>query len=248
MCIRDRYGNTLVDAIGALPDLRYDAIVVDEGQDFRDEWWTALECALEDRKVGVFYIFFDDNQRVFGDAGALPEDFQRFDLIENVRNARSIAELAVRFYDGPRLPAPIGPVGGPVERIEATAADVGKRVTDVIMRVCSQEGIQPRDVVVLAPAASTALVELEAIRLPQGYKLTAAPKDAREILLTSIEEFKGLERAVVIWVALDEGGVEDAADDTFAALAYVGTSRARSHLIVVGDTKTLGRLDAAKRK
>ncbi|MBK8027680.1 MAG: hypothetical protein IPK19_41445 [Chloroflexi bacterium] len=36
---------------------RYDAVIVDEGQDFRSEWWLAVEAALVDPRAGILYIF-----------------------------------------------------------------------------------------------------------------------------------------------------------------------------------------------
>ena len=63
--------------------------------------------------------------------------------------------------------------------------------------------------------------------------------EERDILLTSIESFKGLERPVVVLVGVDGSDL-----DRFAALAYVGISRARSQLVVIGER---GQLEALKR-
>jgi hypothetical protein len=41
----------LVEALGRLPQERFDAIVVDEGQDFRRDWWGALQLGLMHRVV-----------------------------------------------------------------------------------------------------------------------------------------------------------------------------------------------------
>ena len=41
---------------------RYDAIVVDEGQDFRELYWFALELYLRDSSGGTLYVFYDENQ------------------------------------------------------------------------------------------------------------------------------------------------------------------------------------------
>lgn len=43
--------------------LEYDALVVDDGQDFRADWWSALACILdEDTSVCAFY---DEHQDLF---------------------------------------------------------------------------------------------------------------------------------------------------------------------------------------
>ena len=36
---------------------KYDAILVDEGQDFRELWWYIIEAALTSVEHGILYIF-----------------------------------------------------------------------------------------------------------------------------------------------------------------------------------------------
>jgi len=43
----------------------YDAIIVDEAQDFDPSWWQPLQTLLRDREHGIWYLFFDDNQRLY---------------------------------------------------------------------------------------------------------------------------------------------------------------------------------------
>jgi hypothetical protein len=49
---------------------RYEAIVVDEAQDFREWWWPALLSLQHDPDEGPLYLFADDNQNLYG--GTLP--------------------------------------------------------------------------------------------------------------------------------------------------------------------------------
>ena len=44
---------------------RYDALIVDEAQDFHPDWWVPLQLLLEDPDEGSLYVFYDDNQRIF---------------------------------------------------------------------------------------------------------------------------------------------------------------------------------------
>ena len=77
---------------------RFDAIVVDEGQDFEEDWWLVLD---ELRRVddggnrSVFYVFFDDNQRIYDRIKNLPIDTPEFPLIENWRNTKTIHEYCL---------------------------------------------------------------------------------------------------------------------------------------------------------
>ena len=57
------------DAGGSMPE--YDAILVDEGQDFRLSWWQALRCAL--KPGGEMVLAVDKTQDVYGTAAAWTE-------------------------------------------------------------------------------------------------------------------------------------------------------------------------------
>ena len=41
---------------------KYDSIIIDEGQDFRDTWFLIAEASLKNPEDSFFYIFHDDNQ------------------------------------------------------------------------------------------------------------------------------------------------------------------------------------------
>ena len=58
-------------ALAIVPD-RFDAIIVDEGQDFADGWWVTLEELLVNPEDGILFVFYDDNQRIFDQRGSYP--------------------------------------------------------------------------------------------------------------------------------------------------------------------------------
>ena len=105
---------------------RYQAILIDEAQDFADEWFQALLTVL-DPKTNALFIVYDNTQSVYGQAHRRKADWswkslginipggrsQIFDL--NYRNSPEILELAWKFI----LPA-----------LEATAIKVEKRERD----------------------------------------------------------------------------------------------------------------------
>jgi len=56
-----------------LPDGKlFEAVVVDEAQDFADSWWTPVLGALRDEADGGLYVFSDEDQRIFGRFGRPP--------------------------------------------------------------------------------------------------------------------------------------------------------------------------------
>lgn len=76
----------------------FDAVVVDEGQDFRDEWWEVVEAALKDANAGILYIFHDDRQALLPHRSIYPIKEPVIDLSRNCRNAGAVYELMRYFH------------------------------------------------------------------------------------------------------------------------------------------------------
>lgn len=92
--------NTLNRAFDVLMEggPHFDAIVVDEGQDFRDEWWEVVEAALKDANAGILYIFHDDRQALLPHRSRYPIKEPVIDLSRNCRNAGTVYELMRHFH------------------------------------------------------------------------------------------------------------------------------------------------------
>src|SRR5687768_1529000 len=250
----DGLPDVLDRALSALPEHRYDAIVVDEGQDLDQMWWLPLLDLLRDRERGIVYVFGDVNQDLYHArepdelGGVMPESPPVFYLTENRRSTKAIHDFAMRFSstdtDAPPSTA-IGPDGQPVEIFTYTDGDADacrKVLGTVLRRVIDAGRVAPSDVVVLTPRSSRSSwlmrgdgspVEAWPYRLmpeygPEGSVLPA-PTKGNEVRIASIFRYKGLESPVVVLCEMD--GRVDAAE--LAPLLYVGATRARSHLVIV---------------
>lgn len=76
----------------------YDAVYIDEAQDFDPLWAPALAGLLRDPEQSKLYCFGDPNQKIF--ENSLDNDFEGFTLFElreNCRNTREIAEMCQRM-------------------------------------------------------------------------------------------------------------------------------------------------------
>ena len=84
---------------------KFDAIIVDEGQSFEDDWWVVLKSMLKDEKSSRFYIFFDDLQRIYNETkNHVPGEDEAFELTVNIRNTAKIHNQAVKFLPKEKLP------------------------------------------------------------------------------------------------------------------------------------------------
>jgi hypothetical protein len=84
---------------------RYDAILVDEGQDFWDHWWEVVLQLLRDPQSGHLFIYFDPNQSIYGNEAGFPIEEEPIVLPTNCRSTRQIWEkcYAIRGVTNPKL-------------------------------------------------------------------------------------------------------------------------------------------------
>jgi hypothetical protein len=208
---------------------QYDALIIDEGQDFEQSWLESLEVLLKGGAHGTLYIFYDDNQNITGASsvylGSLPES--RYQLTRNYRNTQKIFRQASRFYRG-RTVRPMGPVGTDVRWLaSATATLATSAVATRICELVGHHGVQPSDITVLMPTARDA----EHFRRTSGSGMSrfgttdAESRDAGKVVVDSIRRFKGLESPVILLVLPD--GME-----AFEEVVYTGMTRAQTLLEV----------------
>jgi len=229
----DTYPELLERSLDKLGPL-YDAIIVDEGQDFavnteestgQSDWWTLLELSLTE--PGILYIFLDRNQSVYGDVTGLPENLAPYDLSVNLRNTNQIHSYARKLYSGSQFSAG-GPKGPSVELFmideedaEARAAAVAKEFERLTVT------IDPENIVLLT-ATRALLDELVSTRVGQWiYDKRKSGTSSNKSAADTIRRYKGLDAQAVILVANGELSGEP-------ELAYVGATRARSILSVIG--------------
>ena len=211
----------------------YDVIIVDEGQDFVENYWLALEMLLAKGDESSLYIFCDQNQSLYRHQATLPLDDPPLLLTENCRNTHEIHEFAYRYYSGEAVDPP-DIQGAKPELLEATGTMAQARaIKKFVRKLLEIERIAPEDICVLIVSKAVSAFE-------DALKSSGEPSPARwsfremwkpgTILVDSVRRFKGLESAVVLlWGFEGFDHVEDRAD------LYVGTSRARSRLWLVGE-------------
>lgn len=221
--------DALVEAVEAEGDaLRFDAIVVDEGQDFKDTWWLALEMLLRDRENGVFYIFFDDNQLLYSRRQSLPVDELPYVMAINCRNTKRIHAAFSGFYRSDTKTLCRGPEGRVVvaDLYDGTQKNLRAILTSTLTNLVDVEDVQPEDIVILSPGGLDK-PPLAGMLNPGVFQLVDDPEAMdNAIHCTTIRKFKGLERPIVILLVPPENRGDN-------ELLYVGMSRARNHLHLI---------------
>lgn len=216
----------LIDAMELNPEDRWDAIIVDEGQDFLETWWIALSAALV--PGGMLRVMSDSNQRVYA-AGCVPgADLQLVPirLKHNLRSTRAIHRAASAHYDGPEIEAQ-GPEGHAVSWISQPDQEkLAVAAYAELRRLVHREEVAPSDIAVLFPSAAW-FEPFRIVAARSGFDFATCDDLATEsMILDTVRRFKGLERPAVILVIA-------ASDMIGAEIAYVGMSRSRTFLAVV---------------
>lgn len=226
-----------VDALGPI----YDAIVVDEAQDFGDEYWLPVEMLLTRPDEAMLYVFLDENQDIYHRSANIPVTGEPMVLDRNCRNTDAIHAAAYSHYRGAAVEPPeIAGIG--VERlfasdIEKQARSIGSLVTKLV----ADENVAPHEIAILLcdasdrPARERALQKLP---LPAIVRLGRVEDfGPGGLTVDTVARFKGLERAVIILWAFDNCDVGRDRETL-----YVGMSRAKSALFVCGTREACDRI------
>lgn len=203
---------------------RFDAIVIDEAQDFADDWWRPILGALRDEETGGLYIFSDEGQRVFDRQGVPPVTLVPLVLDSNLRNTRQIAE-AFKPLVGQRMRLKGG--DGPVVRFVPCGHEAALGVADDQVEALLDEGWRPGDVALL----STSSRHPEQVsRQAEGVEAYwDSFWDGDQVFYGHVLGFKGLERNALV-LAVNESEPRERSRERL----YVGLSRARDMLVVCG--------------
>lgn len=222
----------------------YDAIIVDEAQDFGDDYWMPIEMLLTDLENGLLYVFLDENQDIYSRSGQIPIKSEPVVLDRNCRTSAAIHRAAYQHYRGFEvLPSDIE--GVPVERITAGAIDrQAKSICALITRLVAEDQVLPHHIAVLICDHANKLVYERALRkhtVPSTVSLAHLEAYGEgSLTVDTVRRFKGLERPVIIlW------GFDDCNPATDREVLYVGMSRATSILYLVGSADACTSIFAA---
>jgi len=217
-----------------LDDLKYDLLVMDEGQDIiKPVYLYSLDVLLKNGlEKGKWAIFYDEKQNIYNpeyaDGMDIIESYSctRFKLFVNCRNTVQIGTYSSKM-SGVEINEFLHENGEEVQKIAYTdLADFKQQIKNIVKELRSEK-IDPADVVFLAPKkySNSILHEI-------GFEVNELGKqfDIGSLLprYSTIQGFKGLDAKIVILVDVD-----NISDKNFAKFMYIAGTRARTLLYVV---------------
>lgn len=195
----------------------YDALLVDEAQDFHPLWWMALDAVMTPEAKVV--LFADPSQNLYGRDFEIPSDVftgmlpYPFQLMHNCRNSLEIAQWISNRFAYASIPAPHLPAANePVREHQWKQID---EQTAQLIQAWSQlkeRGIKADQLAVLSPYRPENSGGIRALK-------EAFPEE--NFVVSTISAYKGLQTPFVFLVDMDTGSFASRED-----LWYVGATRA----------------------
>jgi superfamily I DNA/RNA helicase len=207
-------------------EIKFDTIVLDEVQDFNDEWMEIIEKLLVDENSKILCVA-DPNQDLYDRGFFMPEGGSPWALAElrwNCRNTREIAAFVRQFGGG--VPASASPEGDPIKFIEASSEEgLLNSVLAEIRQLIEIKNEKPENIVVITGSRKERDM-FHAVNSPLFSFSSWDLRSERAIGCETPMRAKGIEADHVIFATLNEGIQNNE--------MYVGASRARTNLVIVG--------------
>lgn len=189
----------LEETIEDYPD-RYDAIIIDEGQDFKEFWFEMVFKLLN--KEGYRLVFLDEFQNIFNHFEKIPgEGFFKFQLFENCRNTKAIIKELSEITKTEIKAFPSSPEGTEVQKNQFNSPkEQQKFLKTEIFKLIHDQKIEPRQILILLNSSKedssiSDLKEIGGLPLKSVDNKGRLQNDAMNY--SGIKTFKGLEADVV---------------------------------------------------
>ena len=203
---------------------KYDAIFIDEAQDFTVEWAVIIRKILADPLQSRLGVFYDDVPVLrgdsFGDGFAI--EGQPYLLHENIRNTANIYNwVSEKTNLGTDMIA--NPVEGP-SPITEYVNDKGQLTVrlETLFRRYLEEEYLPNTSLVLLTEDTASLLGAYPHGIAKWKLIEGIPMNSNEIRVVSVADFKGLESDMVVYIHKECSGDN---------VNYIAYTRAKYYLI-----------------
>jgi superfamily I DNA and RNA helicase len=217
---------------------KYDAVIIDEGQRFTDEWWLAIDNLR--KKDGYLYVFYDPNQTLKNSKTSdflTEENANVYPLDINFRNTKTIFDLSKKLYKGFDILS-AGPEGRPIEWIAVNTIDSQNKKIAFRLQQLLNEEIDMKDIAIInfGPVGEKNGLQnkLRELRIHAPLDgLEPQNREAKHISYDSVARYQGLEYKIVI---LTNFFTKDVNEENLNDL-YIALTRSINHLIIIGSDK-----------
>ena len=211
---------------------KYDLIVVDEAQDFTEDWAICANLLLND--TGSLYVLHDDSQNIFNRSfgSKFLIDEKPFVLRYNIRNTGNIYR-----YSQNQTALGLDTIANQIEGVEPDERTFKRKAQAVafldstINKLINREAVSPEKIVILSNRKQDNSILSNVSHI--GDFILSDSKDTQEntIAYRTIQGFKGLESDVVIFI--NHTYKNEPKTNETRAMLYTAYTRARFFLYVI---------------
>ena len=220
----------LKDHIAAGKIKPYDAIIIDEAQDFTDEMWEIVKLLVTDDSV--FYIFYDPEQNIFGTSMNLPDfGVPPVMLTVNCRNTKKITEELRKYSSHAIEPVAGMPEGREVKTLEG---DCRENLGLLLDKLINHQKVKRESITILG-AHNLDHTSIGADPVVNGFRIVEGSFGGAISYYTYMK-FKGCDNKVII--LLDVDGHDKRWGN---AGIYTALSRATSQAYILRKPDTVNR-------
>ncbi len=226
------------------PYTTYDQIIIDEGQDFENDWWTLIEdpLLLKHGKNGRLCIFYDPDQNFrqfffqgkqsYRDRLSLPPDMFRMKWDKNYRNTKAIARYIYEAVNVESRPNDDAPAGEPPLEDEVDPCDQ-RHALAAHLKHYQEQGFLSSQILVVGrrPLKDTSLSTLKNPQLVEASR----PRNNTQVRYLVGGQVKGLEADCIIVIDYQHPSRLKGSPKTYW---YLAASRAQHRLSVIHSTRS----------
>lgn len=215
---------------------KYNSIIVDEAQDFDVDMGLSVRSLLRNDAESMLYVFYDKNQNIFemDYENAFAIDAPPYVLRYNIRNTGSIYRCAVDRSNLGAETIANNIVGvQPEQHNYNKNAQTVKSLTNIINRLVQKEYVSTRSIVIVSDVAYKDSILAYEQKIG-AYEITFdsfSSVSEHQICFKTVEEFKGLEANVVIYLTHSFENMPAFCVDS--RKEYVAITRARYYLYIL---------------
>lgn len=212
---------------------RYDLVIVDEGQDFTEDWAFCANLMVKDN--GSLYVFYDESQNIF--RRNFGEKFfisgSPFVLRYNIRNTANIYR-----YTQEQTNLGLDTIANQIEGVEPDCRSFTRKaqavafIDSVVNKLVNKEGVEPQKIVILSNRKKENSILSETFFVGgQNLSDEHTLPEENSIAYRTIQGFKGLESDIVIYI--NHTYKNEQKTEAMRATLYTAHTRARFILYVL---------------
>ena len=217
---------------------KYDLIIVDEGQDFTDDWAFCVNLFL--REEGSLYVMYDESQNIFQRkfAEKFYIDTPPFVLRYNIRNTANIYRYA---QDKTNLG--LDTIASQIEGVETDYRKFNNKnylisfIDTIINKLVNKEGVAKNKIIILSDKKKENS-ELKEVEIIGGCRINDYyDGDIDCIKYRTVQSFKGLEADVIIFI--NHTYKNEPLTEKKRTILYTALTRARFFLYCIDYEKNI---------